>query len=226
MNFPWNLSYTWGYRQSSQWRHNECGGVSNYQPRDCLLNSLLRRRSKKTSKLRVTGPCEGNSPVTSELPAQRVSNAENVSIWWRHHEWFFVINNLLPWPFPRFLWTSLHISHSECSRGMAHLECEVDRTTLRQWGWVTHIRVSEQTIIGPDIGLSPGRCKAITWTSAGILFIRTLGTNFSEILSEIHTFFFQKMRLKMSFGKWRHFNLGLSVLTHYRLMMRHRSGST
>ena len=41
---------------------------------------------KKTSKLRVTGLCEGNSPVTDEFPAQRAaSNAENVSIWWRHH---------------------------------------------------------------------------------------------------------------------------------------------
>ena len=40
----------------------------------------------KTSKLRVTGLCVGNSPVTGEFPAQRDSNAENVSIWWRHHE--------------------------------------------------------------------------------------------------------------------------------------------
>ena len=36
-------------------------------------------------KLRVTGLCAGNSPVTGEFPAQRTSNAENVSIWWRHH---------------------------------------------------------------------------------------------------------------------------------------------
>ena len=42
--------------------------------------------SKKTSKLRDTGLCVGNSPVTSEFPAQMASNAENVSIWWRHHE--------------------------------------------------------------------------------------------------------------------------------------------
>ena len=44
-----------------------------------------RRRSKKTSKLRVAGLCEANSPVTGEFSAQRASNAENVSIWWRHH---------------------------------------------------------------------------------------------------------------------------------------------
>ena len=48
-------------------------------------NVFFRRRSKKTSKLRVPGLCEGNSPVTSEFPTQRASNAENVSIWWRHH---------------------------------------------------------------------------------------------------------------------------------------------
>ena len=41
--------------------------------------------SKKTSKLRVTGLCAGNSPETGEFPAQMASNAENVSIWWRRH---------------------------------------------------------------------------------------------------------------------------------------------
>ena len=66
------------------WRHNYHNGVSNHQPRDCLLNLLFKRRSKKTSKLRVTGLCVGNSPITGEFPAQRASNAENVSIWWRH----------------------------------------------------------------------------------------------------------------------------------------------
>ena len=71
---------------SLQWRHNDHDGVSNHQPHDCLLNRLFRRRSKKTSKLRVTGLCAGNSPVPGEFPAQRASTAENVSIWWRHHD--------------------------------------------------------------------------------------------------------------------------------------------
>ena len=53
---------------SLQWRHNERDGVSNHQPHDCLTNRLFIRRSKKTSKLRVTGLCEGNSPVTGEYP--------------------------------------------------------------------------------------------------------------------------------------------------------------
>ena len=70
---------------SLQWRHDGHDGVSNHQPHECLLNRLFRHRSKKTSKLRVIGLCEGNSPVTGEFPAQRASNVENVSIWWRHH---------------------------------------------------------------------------------------------------------------------------------------------
>ena len=69
-----------------QWRHNERDGVSNHQPRHCLLSRLFRCRSKKTSKLRVTSLCAGNSPGTGEFPAQMASNAENVSFWWRHHD--------------------------------------------------------------------------------------------------------------------------------------------
>ena len=67
------------------WRYNGHDGVSNPQPRYCLLNRLFRRRSKKTSKLHVTSLCAGKSPVTGEFPAQMASNAEIVSIWWRHH---------------------------------------------------------------------------------------------------------------------------------------------
>ena len=70
---------------SLRWRHNDHDGGSNHQPHGCLLNRLFRRKSKKTSKLRVTGLCVGNSPGTGEFPAQRASYAENVSIWWRHH---------------------------------------------------------------------------------------------------------------------------------------------
>ena len=79
-------SARWGYCLQ---RHLACEGlygVSNHQPHNCLHNGLFRPRSKKTSKPRVTGLCEGNSPMTGEFPAQRASNAENVFIWWRHHE--------------------------------------------------------------------------------------------------------------------------------------------
>ena len=70
------------------WRHIERDGVSNNQLHYCLLNCSCRHhRSKKTSKLRVTGLCAGNSPVTGEFSAQKARYAENVYIWWRHHAW-------------------------------------------------------------------------------------------------------------------------------------------
>ena len=72
-------------RDPLQWCHNERDGVSNQRRLYYLLNCLFRRRSKKTSELRVTGLCAGNSSVTGEFPGQRVSDGEMVSIWWRHH---------------------------------------------------------------------------------------------------------------------------------------------
>ena len=72
-------------KKSLQWRYNGRDGVLNHRRLDCLLKRLSMRKSKKTSKLRVTGLCEGNSPVTGEFPAQMASNAQDVSIWWRHH---------------------------------------------------------------------------------------------------------------------------------------------
>ena len=74
------------YSPSLQWYHNGHDGVSNHQPDYCLFNGLFRCRSKKTLKLRVTGLCAGNSPVTSKFPSQMTSNAKNVSIWWHHHD--------------------------------------------------------------------------------------------------------------------------------------------
>ena len=77
------------------------------------------------------------------------------------------------------------------------------------------------TIIGSDNGLSPVRRQAIIWTNAGILLIGPLGTNFIEILNEIHTFSFKKLHLKMSSAKWRPFRFGLNVLnTLHNLSVR------
>ena len=75
-----------------------------------------------------------------------------------------------------------------------------------------HICVGKLTIIGSNNGLSPSRRQAIIRTNDGILFIGPLGTNFNEILIEIHTFSFKKMHLKMSSAKRRLFRLGLNVL--------------
>ena len=77
-------------RFTLQSRHNERNGVPNHQPHDSLLDLLFGRRSKKTSKIRVTAFCKGNSPVTGVW----TSNAENVSIWWLHHDQFM---NIAQW---------------------------------------------------------------------------------------------------------------------------------
>ena len=80
------LVFLFGMVFTLQWGHNGRDSISNHQPSDCLLNRLFRRRSKKTSKLRVTGLCVGNSSVTGEFSAQMANKAESASIWWRHHD--------------------------------------------------------------------------------------------------------------------------------------------
>ena len=90
-------------------------------------------------------------------------------------------------------------------------------TGLTHWGRVRHICVGNLTIIGSDNGLSPGRRQAITWTNVHILLIGPIGTNFSEVLIEIHTFSSKQIHLKISSGKWRPFCLGLNVLSQWCL---------
>ena len=88
--------------------------------------------------------------------------------------------------------------------------------------------VGKLTINGSDNSLSPGRRQAIIQTNAGILLIGPLGTNFSEILSEIHIFSFKKIHLKLSSAKLRPFGFGLNVLTHRNLVAQlciHRSST-
>ena len=99
------MDYTGRRLLPLMWRHNKHDGVLNHQPHDCLLNRLLRCRSKKISKLCVTAFYEGNSPVTGEFPAQRASNEENISIWWRHHGSCFAMSMMkqqIQYQFPNF----------------------------------------------------------------------------------------------------------------------------
>ena len=79
---------SWPDPYTLHWRHNERNGVSNHQPHDCSRNRLFRRRSKKTSKLRVTDLCAGNSPVTRPV-TRKMFPFDNV-IMTRHefgHSW-------------------------------------------------------------------------------------------------------------------------------------------
>ena len=104
------------------------------------------------------------------------------------------------------------ISWANVDQLLCHHMESLGHDELTHWGRVTHICVSNLTIIGSDNGLSPDRRQAIIWTKAGILLIGPLGTNFSEILIEILTFSFKKMRLKVSSAKRWPFCPGLNVL--------------
>ena len=66
------------FSDALQWRHNDHDGVSNRQPRGCLTVYSDADKRKHQSSASLAG--------TGEFPAQRASYAENVSIWWRHHE--------------------------------------------------------------------------------------------------------------------------------------------
>ena len=68
---------------SLQWCNNEHDGVSNHPRDNC--SGADQRKYKKILKFRVTGLCARKSPCGRWIPVQRISNAENVSIWWRHH---------------------------------------------------------------------------------------------------------------------------------------------
>ena len=133
-----------------RWRHNGHDSLSNHQPHDCLLNHLFRRRSKKTSKLRVTGLCAGNSPMTGEFPAQRASNADDVSIWRRLNshmptKWCKQLEEAqerCPFSFRghpsnvKFAWDKKRQFWSELSVSGLYLDFEfTDGYTMMQKGW-------------------------------------------------------------------------------------------
>ena len=96
---------------------------------------------------------------------------------------------------------------------------------INHWGRVMHICIGNLTIIGSNIGLSPGLHQAIIWTNAGILLTEPLGTNFSEILNEIVTMSFKKMFLKVLSAKWKPLCPGLNVITRFFKKNRHISSN-
>ena len=118
---------------------------------------------------------------------------------------FLMIPNQYSLLITHFGWRYLYWNNTRIARGTT----DGLYVFLTHWGRVTHICVSKLTNIGSDNGsdngLSPGRRQAIIWTIAGILLIRPLGTNFSEIVIEINTSSFKKMHWKMSSGKCRPF---------------------
>ena len=124
-----------------------------------------------------------------------------------------MLSFLLAWT---IWWTNSRVA-SDFICHDAHVTSLYWMPPLTHWGRVTHICISKLTTFGSVNGLSPGRRQAIIRTSARILWIGPLGSNFSENLIGIQTFSFKKMTLKMSSAKWRPFCLGLNVLRGFGL---------
>ena len=75
-------------RQNKAWQYDDVimgAMASQFNSLTIIYLTVNSGTDEKTSKLRVTGLCAGYSPLTGEIPAQMANNAENVSIWWRHH---------------------------------------------------------------------------------------------------------------------------------------------
>ena len=159
-----------------------------------IIYSLGSISGKEWSQEKIVSPCLLFSVGIFHLPQTAVWLLRLTSAIWDHRS---------------------HTYHKD-KRTILH-QASTGPKSLTHWGRVTHICVGNLTIIGSDNGLSPGQRQAIIWTYAGILLIGPLGTNFSEMLIEIHAFSLKNIHLKMLSGKWRPFCLGLYVLTYVML---------
>ena len=104
------LVYCWSFCSTTKSKNNGTVSQKRHHYNDVIMDSMASQITsltivysgvysgadqRKTSKLRVTGLCAGNSPGTGEFPAQMASNAGNASIWWRHHYDLETLSSLL-----------------------------------------------------------------------------------------------------------------------------------
>ena len=90
-----SVAFTWGRAITHLLHYSDAivsAMVSQITCVSIVYSTVCSDADQRKYQFRVTGLYEGNSPVTNEFPAQRARNAENVSIWWRHHgSWLGVI---------------------------------------------------------------------------------------------------------------------------------------
>ena len=173
-----------------RWRHTGRDSVSNHQPHDCLLNRLFRSRSRKTSKLRVTGLCMGNSPGTGEFPAQMASNAENVSIWWRHHALASCLTSSKSLPEPTL--TYLHCGSVSSTRGQFYRKRPRQQSLLCWW-----INISNYNHVFQE----PIRELDTMFLRVDIIWITTPG-QYSDIAWYLPTFMWKNITLRSSSSQY------------------------
>ena len=147
---------SWDSRSRTfRWRHNECDGVSNNRRLHCLLNCWFRRRSKKTSKLLVTSLCAGNFPVTGEFPAQKASNVENASIWWRHHDIQHNVTIAYSCPSTKYggpsAATALTVENSGYQHGLTSIPALLSNCIYQDW--CVELRIHSQTSTAVPLGM-------------------------------------------------------------------------
>ena len=127
-----------------QWRHIERGGVSNHQRLHCLLiNHLFGCRSK----LRATGLCARNSPVTGEFLPQKASNAEFFSIWWHHHDLCHLNDANIPDIWKISAWQSL----KWYTLLFPYMEAKRTHAIFWRWYIMSHIYIACVRVVYFDI---------------------------------------------------------------------------
>ena len=149
--------------------------------------------------------------VSLDVSLNKLLNSQSCCKWFEM-PWRSCVIDVMILDLSIFFLIFAHIPHY-CFHDNSTLDNE-----LTHWGWVMLICV-DIAIIGSNNSIAPDGPQAIIWTNAGILLIGPLGTNFSEILIEIHIFSLKKLHLKMSSGQCRPFCLGLNVLT-WRILVK------
>ena len=149
-----------------QWRHHEWwlfhygddmkNIVASRITANYLFNRLFRIISKKTSKPALLVRCEWNPPVTGGFPSQRVSNAESVSMLWRHYElWFFVsglINVPASWVQLSAVMTSLLIVVAADS---GKKTSKITSSSFTAYPWWRHQMETFSALLALCVGNSP-----------------------------------------------------------------------
>ena len=140
------LSVIIGFK-SLQWHHNEHDGISNHWHLNNLLNPLCRRRSKKTSKLHMTGLCEGNSPTGECGKCFYLMMPSWLSLirWWHLNSWKDLKKSCITSSVKNtFLSKSIHAPNQYPIGYLEVRPCEVSES----WDWSFKIIVVPWNLTG------------------------------------------------------------------------------
>ena len=118
--------------------------------------SLFRQKAKTTSKHRVTGHCEGNPSVSGGFPSQRVSNAEKVYLWWRHHDLGIVFYNIIHVYENQFIphnkrdheWLITYSIATNITASLIKGTSVIHTQRLRQMTWRNHYKINYGASLG------------------------------------------------------------------------------